>query len=343
MNKFKISVSNDQQTWKKLILSRPEANFLQSYNWAQFQKKIGKQVWPLLLNQDGQAVAAALTIKEEAKRGNYLTIAGGPLLDWHQDQTQANLKKLLSYLKHLAKQEDCWFIRIRPQIKDTRANRFLVKKLGLKEAPMHLTADLTINLDLEPTEEELLKNMRKNTRYYIRRAKRDGITVKTFKDPAKIQEFYDYQLYLAKKHNFVPFSYKFLHEQFKTFVKDDQALLFNSYLDDELLASAFIIFYNQEAVYHYGISTPKNEKLPGSYAVLWAAIQAAKKRDCQRFNFWGIAPEDEPEHRFAGVSLFKRGFGGKEWAYLPAHDLVVHPFYWVTRIFEELRRRIRKL
>jgi lipid II:glycine glycyltransferase (peptidoglycan interpeptide bridge formation enzyme) len=117
----------------------------------------------------------------------------------------------------------------------------------------------------------------------------------------------------------------------------------NSYQDDKLLASAFVIFYNHEAVYHYGVSTPDNDDWPGSYATQWAAIQEGKKRDCHVYNFWGIAPEDQPDHRFAGVSLFKRGFGGQEVPYLPAHDLGVTPFYWLTRGFELIRKKVRGL
>src|SRR5258708_2538933 len=125
------------------------------------------------------------------------------------------------------------------------------------------------------------------------------------------------QLALANKHGFVPFSYDFLHKQFETFVADDHVLLFHAYKNEQLLASAFIIFYHREAVYHYGISTPENDRLPGSYACQWAAIKWAKEQGGKKYNFWGIAPEDKPDHRFAGVTLFKKGFGGSEVQYLP--------------------------
>jgi len=345
MNKFQIKLLKDKQKWEKYVLSRPEANFLQSYNWGEFQQALNKKFFPLaVFNQDNKQVAAAMVIKETAKRGDYLTVAGGPLLNWQSTEKKVLLKVILQELKKLAKKEGCWFVRIRPQCQQTEKIQKMVNELGLKQAPMHLTADLTLELDITPDEDEILMQMRKNTRYSVRKSKRDGIYTNLSQDPQQIQEFYDYQLYLAEKHDFVPFSYDFLHEQFKVFVQDDQVALLSSYnKQDKLLASAFVIFYNQQAIYHYGISTPDNDRQPGSYAVLWAAIQEAKKRDCHTFNFWGIAPEDDPEHRFAGVSIFKRGFGGKEVQYLPAHDLVVNSAYYLTRAFETLRKKVRKL
>lgn len=330
----------DKSEWEAFVLSRAEANFLQSWNWGIFHEKLGKKTFKIGLIHEEKIVAGALCVREQAKRGTYLTVAGGPLLDWHNASQR---EELFAALKNLAKQEQCDFIRIRPQEVDSPELRKIVEEIGFQESPMHVTADLTLQLDLTKTEEELLAGFRKNTRYDVRRAEKEGIEVRTSQDPAEIQQFYDYQLDLAKKHHFVPFSYEFLHEQFATFVSDNQAMLFHSYKGDELLASAFIIFYHQEAVYHYGISTPANDRLPGSYACQWAAIKWAKAQGGLKYNFWGIAPLDRPDHRFAGVSLFKRGFGGEEIQYLPAQDLPVSWKYGVTKSFETIRKKLRKL
>ncbi len=332
----------DKETWENFIHSQPEANFLQSWNWGVFHQNIGHRIHRIGYFDKGEMVGAAELIIEDAKRGRYLAIYGGPLWDW--SLSRAELLDMLNAIKRIANRENCVFIRMRPQKCDSIELRKKVSRLGFKKSPMHLTADLTLELDLQQSEEELLSQMRKNTRYYIRRAFRDGVEVEVSADPADIQEFYDYQIYLAEKHDFVPFSYQFLYEQFKAFVNDNQVRLFHAKLGDDLLASAFIIFYNKEAVYHYGISTPKNNDAPGSYAVLWKAILEAQMRGCTRFNFWGICPEEAEDHRFYGVSRFKRGFGGKEVAYLPAMDLPITGWrYNLTRLFECVRAYLRNL
>ena len=72
-------------------------------------------------------------------------------------------------------------------------------------------------------------------------------------------------------------------------------------------------------------------------------IKEAKKRNLKHYNFWGIAPNDNPRHRFAGVTLFKTGFGGKRIDWLHARDLQISPFYYLTYFFETVRKILRRL
>lgn len=330
----------NKKEWEQFILSHPEANFLSSWNWIEYNRKLGKKVFPVGLFQNKKLVGALLFIKEESRRGNYLTIAGGPILNW---EDKVVVEAFVNESKRIGKLEQCVFLRVRPQIEDTETNRSLFQENGFREAPMHITADLTLQLDLDLSEEELLMQMRKTTRYEIRKADRVGVEVVQSRDPSDIKEFHKYHLWLAQKHNFVPFSYEMFYKQFETFVNDDQVVLFHAYKHKKLLDTAFIMFYGKEAAYHYGISTPENRGLPGSYACQWEAIKEAKKRGMTRYNFWGIAPLDKPNHRYAGLSVFKRGFGGREVAYLPAHDLPLSPLYTVVNLFETFRAKRRKL
>ncbi len=343
MTQILIEPITDKPRWEKFVKVHPDANFLQSYNWGLFNQKLVKKFFPLAIFATGQQVGAAMVIKETAKRGNYLTIAGGPLLNWQAADTSELFQALIKYLQQLAQQENCIFIRIRPQALASSAVKNIFTQAGLKPAPMHLTADLTLQLDLTQTDEQLLAQMRKNTRYEIKKGLKIGVSTKLITDLNFIDEFYQQQLFLAKKHNFVPFAYEFLRLQFETFLADNQVAFVNSYQNEQLLASAFVIFYQKEAVYHYGVSTVANERLPGSYVAQWAAIREARARGCTVYNFWGVSPLTNPDHRFAGVSLFKRGFGGQEIQHLPAQDLATSPLYGVTKIFELIRKKTRNL
>jgi lipid II:glycine glycyltransferase (peptidoglycan interpeptide bridge formation enzyme) len=82
----------------------------------------------------------------------------------------------------------------------------------------------------------------------------------------------------------------------------------------------------------------------------WEAIKEAKSRGCKTYNFWGIAPEiKNPEdikvslHPWAGLSLFKMGFGGERKEYVKTQDLDVSPKYWLNYIIEVLRKHKRRL
>ena len=48
-----------------------------------------------------------------------------------------------------------------------------------------------------------------------------------------------------------------------------------------------------------------------TYALQWAAMRAAKKAGCIKYDLYGIPPTDDPEHPMAGLYRFKTGFGGE--------------------------------
>lgn len=340
MPKMRLGEVGEKNVWEKLVMSFPEGNFLQSWNWGEFHKSLGKKVWRVGLWRGGRLEGGAEAVLETAKRGKYLAIYGGPLIDYKNDVC---MEAMVYYLKDLARKEKCDFVRMRLQENDEKWLREALMKLGWRLAPMHLTADLTLRLDLDKPDETLLREMRKSTRYEIRRVEKEKVRVELSSNANDLEQFYQQQLILAQRHGFVPFNYLFLKLQFLAFVADGQALLFHSYKDDVLLASAMIIFYHTEAVYHYGVSTDANHNMPGTHAVLWEAIQEAKRRKMRRFNFWGIAPEGDRRHRFAGVSNFKRGFGGEIIKYVPTGDMPISWRYEAIRIFELWRKKRRRL
>lgn len=185
--------------------------------------------------------------------------------------------------------------------------------------------------------------MRKATRYEVRKAQK--LEIKIEKNGEKnIEKFYDLQIETANRQKFVPFSKKFLLNQFDLFIKEGKAILYTAKFENKILAQAFIIFYGEEAVYHYGASTSDGRNYPGAYLIQWEAILEAKRRGQTRYNFWGVSPEGSVDHRFAGLSLFKRGFGGEDVAYLPAQDLVFdNKKYLINYWIEKIRRKVRKV
>src|SRR3990167_658260 len=70
---------------------------------------------------------------------------------------------------------NCVFARVRPQLEDNDFSRKTFRKLGFSNAPMYLHAELTSQLDITKSEDELLRNMRKATRYEIKKALSLGI------------------------------------------------------------------------------------------------------------------------------------------------------------------------
>ena len=84
--------------------------------------------------------------------------------------------------------------------------------------------------------------------------------------------------------------------------------------------------------------------MPGAYALLWQAMHDLKKAGYQRFNLWGIAPAGQPNHRYAGVTTFKTGFGGDIVEYVPAHDMIISRIKYIKNwAVETARKKKRRL
>ncbi len=341
MAQITIKQIENKDSWENFIADQAEANFLHSWYWAEFHKNLDHYVDRTGFYNGEKLVGVMLSIVEDAKRGRYLTIPGGPIINW---RNTAVIKTFVEKVKEIAKKQQCVFVRVRPQLIADEFSKSLFKNSGFVDAPIHLHAELTSQLDITKTEEELLVGMRKTTRYELKKAGLLNIEIKTSKNPDEIKKFYDLQLETAHRQKFVPFSYEFLYEQFKIFAQNELALLFSAFHKKTLLAQAMVVFYRQEAVYHYGASTQEGRKYPGSYLIQWEAIKEAKKRGMKRYNFWGVAPEENKNHRFYGVSIFKRGFGGEDVDYLHAQDLVINkPRYLVNWIVEEIRKKVRSV
>lgn len=340
MAKYTIKETGDKQKWERFVINHKVSSFLQSWSWGEVNKSMGNKIFRLGVYEDGKMVGVCLAISIRAKSGSHLLIPGGPILNWNNKRV---FKLLIDYLKKLAVAEKVWFIRIRPEIINNIENTSLFKKNGFIESPIHVHAENTWILDISKSEEELLYGMRKSTRYLIRKSLGLGLKVYKSVDLKKIEGLARLQDETSKRHKFVGFPIKLFKAELQNFSSDNQALLFSCMFKDKLLASAIIIFYGDSAYYHFSGSTTDHGNIPYSYFLQWEIIKEAKRRNCKYYNFWGIAPNNNPKHRFHGVTTFKTGFGGNRIDWLHAKDLVISPLYYLTRIFELFRKKTRNL
>ena len=336
---MKIIDATDQQQWDEFITSHAEANFLHSWAWGDFHELRNKTVVRRIALKGDKIVAAYVGQVETARRGTYMAIAGGPIMDW---SNQTLCRAIFDDIRKQGKANNCVFVRIRPQITECEENRRLFEKLGTKPAPIYLSVEYAGILNLEKSEEEILAGAAQRLRRALRKAQKNNITVEVSKDPKDIKRFYQIQLETAKRHDFVEFSESFLQKQFDAFAKYDEVRLYTAKYEGEILAQNFMIFYGNEASYHYGVSTQLGTKYSGAPLLHMQAMRDAREAGIRRYNFWGITAEDDTRHRFYGVSQFKRGFGVEELIYLHAHDLVLKPAqYALDYAVEKLRAKVR--
>ena len=350
---MEIKEIKDKNIWENFLLECAEKTFLSSWNWGEFNRTMGSasggKIWRLGIFENNELISVALVVKIIAKRGTFLLVPHGPAFAkataGKPNLKYEILKILLEELKKIAKEEKVDFIRISPIWVRNEENNKVFKNLDFRRAPLHMHPEASWKLNLAPSGEELLMQMRKTTRYLIRQAQKN-IDIEIFQS-SKIEdvEIFNklYQEVVGLQH-FVPFSLEYLRNEFLAFGQDAQISLFFGKYKGEIVASAFVLFWSKIGFYHHAALSPKCHKIPIACLLQWEAIKEAKKRGCDCYDFWGyVNPEENPKHPWAGPTLFKMGFGGRPYEYVKTQDLPLSNKYWLTYIFEKLRRTKRGL
>ena len=329
----------NKSQWENFVSQNNEITFLHSWNWGEFNKNTGEKIWRIGIFEDNELQAAIFIIKVIAKRGSFLFIPQGPVIS---QKSKVKSRKLLElffrYLTDLGKKEKISFIRISPILENTSENLDIFKSFGFKNAPIHMMhPETTWLLDITKSEDEIFKEMRKTHRNLIRRAGRDGVEIVQSADEKYLKSFYEIHMETVRRHKFIPFSYDYIKKEVDLFKNDDQINIFSAKYKNEIISSAIVVFYGNQAFYHHGASSSKYSKIPASYLVLWEAVKEAKKRNKKIFNFYGIV-ENKPKHPWFGLSKFKKGFGGYKKELLHCQDLPLNKKYFITWVIETVRK-----
>ncbi|MFA5086112.1 MAG: peptidoglycan bridge formation glycyltransferase FemA/FemB family protein [Candidatus Paceibacterota bacterium] len=332
----------DKNEWEGFLEKCPEKTFLDSWNWGEFQTRLGFKIWRMAVASSEGLQGVALIVKIKARRGTYLLIQHGPIISDAQNKEKV-FGLFLEELKKMGKREGASFVRMNPLWERTEENDELLERSRLRISPMHANAyDATWKLDISLPEEELLKGMRKTTRYLIRQAeKNEDIIIEKSGDLEKYQEL---NREVGKRQKFVPFSDEYIKDEYEIFNKEGQAVLLFGKYKGEVVAGALVVFYQGTGYYHQAASLSKYAKLSIPYLLQWEAVKEAKRRGCAMYDFWGyVDPKEDPNHPWAGPTLFKMGYGGEDHLYVRTRDYILSPRYWLTFIFEELRKINRRL
>jgi peptidoglycan pentaglycine glycine transferase (the first glycine) len=323
-----IQIATSPTDWDTFLISQPWSPFLQSWTMGEVYRNIGQEPIRLEIRDGDNLIGICQAIVVPARRGKHLMVQYGPVV---------NSELLIEELKKIAKEKGCCFIRISPFI--PKDSTFDIPHS--KNSPMHILAEHVWFLHIQnKTEEELLKNMRQNHRNLIRRAIKEGVTVSKSTD---IECFIQLHQKTRNRHKFTPYSDDFFRAQFSTFSPQNRTLYIASY-NGEPLAASIHMHFGHETSYHHGASSDKHSKIPASYLLQWTAIKDAISRGDRIYNFWGIAPHNtNGRHPFAGVTIFKTGFGGERLELMHCIDIPISKVYYLTRLFETIRKWKRGL
>lgn len=332
--KFSIveqSRDEEKPLWEKYNLSCEYPSYFQSWDWGSVEQKTNVNVNRYCVYEGKRIIALIQLFDIKAKRGHFLHIRQGPVLQiWSNDV----FTFITNFFMEEAVKRKASYIRISPLVQENDLSKIsMLKSLGYREAPIHnVDAENRWVLSLGRKTSDLLQEMRKTTRYMIRKGETMGIKViksGSVKDIPKFLQLYDQT---AKLKNFIPHS--LIREEFEQFSNNDRAFIYLAELQNKVLAGAVIIYYGNEAIYRHGATSIEGRNTPASYLLQWEAIKHAQEMGLTKYNFWGIAKSDNPKNPWYGLSQFKKGFGGSRVDFLHSMDLPLKRTYWISFLID---------
>lgn len=330
--KFLIKETTDNSFWNQFVLTHHPWSFFQSWEWGEVQKKLDQKVWRWAIYDDKKLIGQTQGALVQAKRGAFLHLRHGPVIAKEYLYSIDVWHALIDYLRPIASNHHAWFIRLNPMIENTFEVQKLFSSLRLRSAPIHaMDAETCWVLPLNKTETELLSQMRKTNRYLIRQAEKNGVKIEVSDD---IHTFLALYGQTAQRQRFV--THKGIREEFEILKQKNMLELFVTRYQQQPVSAAMILYWGQEAIYHHSASIPT--KIGANHLLQWEVIKRAKNRKLRYYNFWGVAPPDQPRHPWQNITLFKMGFGGQSMRFTHACDLPVSSWYPITYLIETIRK-----
>lgn len=302
-------------------------HFLQSKSWEKFLNSEGKTTFRL--KGDGFEALASL---ETTPIGNYLYCPYGPNL-----ADKKALKKALTALKKLGKDQHAIFIRIEPTLPlDAKE----MAKYGLKKSKDINPAD-TYTLDLSGTNEDLAAKLPSRLRrYYRQMAKHDlEITTSTSEKDVKILTTLQHDLAHKKSISFAD------EKHYKKQLAAGFGTLYFVKQGKKALAAGLVLDHDSTRFNLQGAQSPEGAQAHATGILTIQLIMDAKAKGLKTFDFWGIAPEGaKKSHPWYGFTAFKKTFTGTTTHYAGTWDLPLsYPKYTLYVILRKTNLILRKL
>lgn len=324
----------DQAEWNAAVLTAPQADLLQSWEWGAFKQQSGG--WrPLRVaifagNEGEQPLAGAQVLARTALGARFLYAPRGP---WWNDA-----RGLGALARWLRRTQRPWapLVRADPAISDPSA----LRALGFRPAPRQFQPRATIVVDLTPSPATILARFNGQVRYNARLAERKGVEI-VEGGPDAVAAFWQLYANTAGRKRFEWRAESYFAQLMAAF--GDAGRIFLARRDGEHLAGALVLLFGSTAYYLYGASGGDRSVKPAEFlqyrAMLWS-----KARGATSYDMWGIPAHPTEDNPLYGVYRFKSGFGGQERIYPGALDLPLIPLLpWAPGLAESLALKARSL
>ena len=307
---------------EKLAAKNPFSGFMQSRDWAKFKELEGYHVTTVGFLSDGQLIGGALLYYYPyGQQSGFVICPEGPILDWNDSALiRSALRALQSHCQALTDKFKCVGLRIEPHLPYPCPSALK----NWSKSPVVLSPEQTLVLNIDQTEEQLLINMKPKGRYNLKICQKSGVVIRKSVDLEDIEPFYELLYHTSVRNDFFCEPIGYFLNLGSVLLKSGNASLYFAEYDGEVLSAILVVFFGMRASYLYGGSSTSHRNLMPNYGLQWRAMLDAKARGCKEYDMFGYEPDGVPDHLYAGISRFKRQFGGRFVENIGARDYIFY-------------------
>ncbi|MHA7289271.1 lipid II:glycine glycyltransferase FemX [Arthrobacter sp. MDT3-24] len=309
--------------------------FLQTPAWADVQSSLGRTV-----HQQSGPGWSFLAVEEKNPAGKVLYAPYGPVASSAEAFDAA-----LAALVATARSCGAVFVRIEPVSAGLEMPAATeLSRRGLQPAPVNQQPELSWIVDLEGDFKDVLAAMKPVNRNLYRNIHKKGVTFRASQDADDISILLYFLHMTARRNGFKPQSDEYLTQVAASLMPAGAATMFIAELNGEPIAAALAYDSADTRTYAHAALDDTHRKLSAGIPLLVTLMADAKERGLKHVDLWGVAPADQPSHKWAGFTAFKKSFGGREVEYPGTWDLPVQKLrYNAYQLARKLRDRLRAL
>ncbi len=341
---------SDEKRWNDLLFHSVNSSYRQSMPFEYSKENNSRKIYTFIFEKNGIDIAG---VHYSIKTSHYGIIKVADVLSgfvFREEPNEDILSFLIDHFLNWAKEKKVSFVRINPWLPKTIANS-QTQYTTLFNNEMKTFEFKTIEqgrhtywLDLSLSEEQLMANMKRQTRYDVRQGAKSDIKIECYEKSTEelFEIFWKFYNDLGSQKSFDTLSKSRFNKEVVSLMDSGLANLFLARFDNVVvnasLASNFGI-----ASYMYGAMNPDYRKLencpsPGHISQ-WTMIKEMRSKNLKTYDL-GYAPGAVPIKSDPRYSIwrYKFGFGGDHVEFLPVYGKVIHQLR--GRIFKYLRYKL---
>ncbi|MFA4826915.1 MAG: peptidoglycan bridge formation glycyltransferase FemA/FemB family protein [Candidatus Shapirobacteria bacterium] len=309
---------------------------VQTWEWGDFQISQGHKVYHLGVFDQNKIISAYSVSFHLIPKTNFSvgTLLRGPIID----------EEMIKNIQKIARDENAIFVKFEPDV--------IPQKLDQKPSFSHLVVSPKVAfypysfvVDLTKSEENLLESMHPKTRYNIKIANRNNVTVSHHQDDQAFEIYLKLLFDTTRRQGFYLHSEKYHRDLWRTLKPTGIPHIMLATYQDQVLSAFMLFTLKDKLFYPYGASLDLHREVMAPNLLMWESIKFGKSLGLKSFDMWGsLGPNAKEADNGYGFHRFKQGFGGELVQFVGTYDLVINdPLYQIYNLVDKVRWQFLRL